>query len=113
MSRGGGPLEERWRGLLCSKSPSTMLRMVPLPCKCRGGLSQTAQRPARRFGHHFVLVLDEPLQDRRQLGEPAIPRGDRRVAHHPVPPDPLDRRAREDPAEAGIVELEKVGERGG
>ena len=28
---GGGPLEERWRGLLSQKSPSTVLRTVPLP----------------------------------------------------------------------------------
>ena len=37
ISRGGGPSEGRWRGLLGKDRPSTALRAVPLPCKGRGG----------------------------------------------------------------------------
>jgi hypothetical protein len=48
ISRGGGPPEGWWRGASGASSssatterlrrcPSTMLRMVPLPCKCREG----------------------------------------------------------------------------
>jgi redox-sensitive transcriptional activator SoxR len=37
ISRGGGPLEERWRGSFTARGPSTMLRRVPLPEKSRGG----------------------------------------------------------------------------
>jgi hypothetical protein len=47
ISRGGGPGEAWWRGFF-RKGPSTALRAVPLPCKCRGGLRTEASGSFRR-----------------------------------------------------------------
>ena len=83
----------------------------------RGGedrRSQPRERPDRAaprttVGRHRPATLPTRLPSAPRLA--AVPRRDQRVAHHPVAPDPLDRRAREHLPERRIVEREQVGQR--
>src|SRR5688572_7208087 len=100
MSTRASPTAARWTG------PPAW------PRSARGRRrGKAAERPARRFRHHLVLVLDQRLEVRDHLAEAAIAGGDRGVADHAVTADPLDWRTGEQLPERRIVELEQVGER--
>src|SRR6185295_1236138 len=56
---GRGTARSAVEGLLWASSPSTMLRMVPLPCKCRGGfLVQRHPSPPRLHRTALLLGID-------------------------------------------------------
>jgi hypothetical protein len=64
---GSGAAEGWWRGLLTSKNPSTMLRIVPLPRKSGGGIRR--ERPSAHCRYAWrrtpidsiIAVRDEAL----------------------------------------------------
>ena len=94
----------RWRG--------GRLREALAPYLAALRFWQTLAGPLRRLAHHVVLIVEQRPCRLRERYIAAITRRDQAVAHHPVPSDPLDRRAREDRAKGRIVEAKQIGELG-
>ena len=66
------------------------------------------QRPLCGFAHHGILISQQRQQGRDERRVSAVPRSDCSVAHHTIAPDALNGRARENFAEAGIVQSQQI-----
>src|SRR5262249_36331279 len=80
------------------------------PAVERHGIRELRQRPYGGAAHEGRGICEAPLDDGDCRGIAAVAERDEHIADEAVAARALDRRAREELAECGIVELRKVGE---